>query len=544
VIFKYPFVLLLFFIGAIFFTNPGYGQPKTYYVATDGNNSATGLDINLPLATISMAMTKIVPGDTIYVRGGTFVCTAQITISSNGIDTLMRSCLLAYPGERPLLDFSSMGTPRVSGSADGIRLTGKYWYIKGLDIKGAPHNGIQINGGSYNIIEFCSMYENRNTGMQLSNLASYNRMINCDAFYNRDSSSASSYDGNADGFSPKLDNGTLNYFYGCRSWQNSDDGWDGYVRPSAPVAGKDTMKTIIENCWCFSNGYLKSGTAGTGNGNGFKMGGGDKVNGVSNGDSLRHTMILINCLSFNNLAKGFDQNNNRGSMTLINCTGYANGTYNFSVPGFMRVGETLTVKNCISFASSGVNLGGVPNADVATNSWPDESTYPTSVTTATAADFISLDTAGVRGPRKPDGSLPDITYMHLVQGSHFIDAGTTLGLPFHGTAPDLGCFESDYPSDVDQAGALKIAGFSLFQNYPNPFNPLTVVRFSVARRSMVKLRIINLLGQEIATLFSRQAEPDKIQSVQFDASLLPSGIYFSVLETQGKREVKKMVFMK
>jgi len=203
------------------------------------------------------------------------VSTAQITLSSNGIDTAKRSCLTGYMSERPILDFSSMGITRLSGSADGIRLTGKYWLVKGLDIKGAQHNGIQINGGNYNIVEFCAMYENRNTGLQLSTGASYNKIINCDSYYNRDSSSTS-FDGNADGFSPKLDVGTGNYFYGCRSWQNSDDGWDGYVRPAVPVAGKDTMKTTIENCWCFSNGYLKDGTRGTGNGNGFKMGGGDK----------------------------------------------------------------------------------------------------------------------------------------------------------------------------------------------------------------------------------------------------------------------------
>ena len=176
-----------------------------------------------------------------------------------GIDTAKRSCLTGYMSERPILDFSSMGIPRLSGSADGMRLTGKYWLVKGLDIKGAQHNGIQINGGNYNIVEFCALYENRNAGLQLSKGASYNKIINCDSYYNRDSSS-SSYDGNADGFSPKLDVGTGNYFYGCRSWQNSDDGWDGYVRPAVPVAGKDTMKTTIENCWCFSNGYLKDGT--------------------------------------------------------------------------------------------------------------------------------------------------------------------------------------------------------------------------------------------------------------------------------------------
>jgi hypothetical protein len=515
------------------------------FVSTTGNDTTGAIDrIDLPFRTIPKAISVAMAGDTIYVRGGVYVSTAQITLSTNGLDTTKRSCLMGYPGERPILDFSSMGTPGLSGSADGIRLTGKYWYVKGLDIKGAPHNGLQINGGNYNIIEFCAMYENRNTGMQLSTGASYNKIINCDAYYNRDSSSAASYDGNADGFSPKLNNGTLNYFFGCRSWQNSDDGWDGYVRPAAPVAGKDTMKTIIENCWCFSNGYLKNGLAGTGNGNGFKMGGGDKVNGVSNGDSLRHNMTLIHCLSFNNLVKGFDQNNNRGTMTLINCTGYANGTYNFSVPGFIRIGETLTVKNCISLASSGITLSGVLNPELATNSWPDNSTYPTIVTSATSADFVSIDTAGVRGPRKVDGSLPDITFMHLAPGSQFIDAGTDVGLPYNGTAPDLGAFETTGSVQVVDGSTARVLGFQLMQNYPNPFNPSTIIRFRVYRQGSAKLHIINILGQRIAVLFSGSAEPGNIYSVQFEAESLPSGVYLSVLESGGKRQIIKMLHMK
>ena len=64
------------------------------------------------------------------------------------------------------------------------------------------------------------------------------------------------------------------------------------------------------------------------------------------------------------------------------------------------------------------------------------------------------------------------------------------------------------------------------------------------KQGIAKLQVINILSQEIATLFSNYAEPQKIYSVQFNAKLLPSGVYLSVLESGRKRQVMKMILMK
>ena len=62
--------------------------------------------------------------------------------------------------------------------------------------------------------------------------------------------------------------------------------------------------------------------------------------------------------------------------------------------------------------------------------------------TVTADDFLSIVPEGVDGPRQPDGSLPDIAFMRPKPGSRLVDAGIRVELPYKGSAPDLGAFET------------------------------------------------------------------------------------------------------
>jgi len=97
--------------------------------------------------------------------------------------------------------------------------------------------------------------------------------------------------------------------------------------------------------------------------------------------------------------------------------------------------------------------------------------------------------------------------------------------------------------------------FALEQNYPNPFNPTTTIEFDLPEASIVTLKIYNLLGQEVATLIDRE-EIELSETVEFDASSLPSGVYLYrlVAETiadadagiasETFTQVKKMVLVK
>jgi len=171
-----------------------------------------------------------------------------------------------------------------------------------------------------------------------------------------------------------------------------------------------------------------------------------------------------------------------------------------------------------------------------TNSW----LAPFSVS---SVDFISIDTAGVRGPRKADGSLPDVSFMHLAQGSKLIDAGTDVGLPCVGGAPDLGAFEYGTATTVSERALSSPQRFDLFQNYPNPFNPTTDIVYSVPKQSRVKLEVFNILGQKVATLVDETKIAGQY-SVSFGASNLSSGAYIYWLSSETQTISKKMVLMK
>ncbi|MEX2116157.1 MAG: T9SS type A sorting domain-containing protein, partial [Bacteroidota bacterium] len=81
------------------------------------------------------------------------------------------------------------------------------------------------------------------------------------------------------------------------------------------------------------------------------------------------------------------------------------------------------------------------------------------------------------------------------------------------------------------------------QSYPNPFNPATEIRFSIPEDGFVNLRVYDVLGRVVATLVDevRQAGPYR---VQWNAANVPSGVYFSRLETQRGAVVSKLLLVR
>jgi hypothetical protein len=413
---------------------PGFASisAKTYIAAVNGTSAGTGTIVS-PYD-IPTAISKALAGDTVYIRGGRYMMNTQISLSRGGTSAAYIS-IIAYPGdERPVLDFYNRGYSGNSSALRGISVSKDYYYIYGLDITRAGDNGMHISG-SYNKVRNCNFYKNCDTGLQITGgSGSHNEITDCDSYENFDYKSNPT-GGNADGFACKLTVGAGNKFIRCRSWNNSDDGYDNY----------ETQNDVyFEDCWVITNGQKSydvtdypGGTTGivinNGNGNGFKVGGNASPGGAT----------LIRCISIGHKImstsnKGFDQNNGVGRVFCYNCISYNDGR-GYSFPNNTDSRGANIFANNISLSSGSNSFGSGTTFN--TNTWNG---IPVS-----AADFESVAVENSKAPRNADGSLPYMGGLfRLVKNSGLIDKGTNVSLPYLGTAPDLGPFEYDAITSV------------------------------------------------------------------------------------------------
>ena len=485
---------------------------KDIHVATTGNDHNDGSE-NAPLLTIHKAIEMVQAGDCILIHEGTYTISERIKIPALPTSADRRCEMRAWPEEavgKVIIDGSAMHHTTESAFKMGrciyVNHEANYWTFYGLVLQHAEDNGMKVEG-SYNIIERCVFRWNNDTGLQIGmykdwkieetkslpisgtpafnpgyTYCRYNKVINCDAYENYDSRTYNGTDdgGDADGFACKLFPGPGTEFHGCRAWTNSDDNWDLYM-VYHPV--------VIDYCWAWHAGYTPSGEA-IGNGNGFKLGGGGSAGGAAF-DQSTGAHVVTNCVAFENLHKGFDQNNAYEGMYVINCTAWGN-EFNYRFPTLFKYGG-MTIRNCIGWGASGNKGMGnheflsedkegsqVPDTDY--NSWTTldgcnpykegqkvaNGSKP--VTKDYSGEFLSLSVADFMADRDTDGSLPDNNFARLKPGSIFKDLGTpiigftptrkmteaecasagldyitadNLYIPYNDEAPDFGAFELD-----------------------------------------------------------------------------------------------------
>lgn len=86
--------------------------------------------------------------------------------------------------------------------------------------------------------------------------------------------------------------------------------------------------------------------------------------------------------------------------------------------------------------------------------------------------------------------------------------------------------------------------FELYSNYPNPFNNITQIEFVAGKTDKLNLEVYNSIGENIKLLFSENVEIGKHYKIIYDASELPSGVYYYCLSQGSRKKIKKMVVLK
>lgn len=352
------------------------------YVSPAGSSTAAGTKED-PLD-LDTAVKFVKEGQTIYMLGGTYNRTAPVTIpaGNDGSAAALKS-LAAYNGETVTIDFAQ--------KSSGFALGGSYWHILGINVTGATGTGFII-GGNYNKVELCKTYANGNTGMQISRIGSgsretwpsYNLVLNCESFDNRDSS-----ENDADGFAAKLTCGEGNVFRGCISHNNIDDGWDLYTKAETGPIGV----VVLEDCIAYNNGTLTDGYIGKGDKNGFKLGG--------EGIAVPH--IIRNSIAFGNRANGFTSNSNP-AVQAYNCVSYDNKGANITFTSYSGIPLNFVIDHFISY--KGTNKDSYPSSAASdTNYFFDgTSSVNKSGTALKDSNFASL-TPSLPYERNANGSI-------------------------------------------------------------------------------------------------------------------------------------------
>ena len=270
------------------------------YVATNGNDGNPGT-LAAPLRTIQRAVDLAQPGTTIPIRGGTYAPSTNIQMLKNGTSSQPHHDAQLQRRAGRSSTARTCRTPRRRSAAasrgpNAARCTSRATTGAsiGLEIINGPYGifGLDTNNGIYDRLITRDNYE---SGLHLQGASGNNQIINLDSYGNRDPRNNGE---SADGLAIKEGSGSGNVVRGARLWNNSDDGLDSWEFLS-PV--------LVENSLAYGNGFNRWGIPNyTGDGNGFKLGGGD--------EDLPAAHTMRNSMAWDNAVGGFIDNANPGAL--------------------------------------------------------------------------------------------------------------------------------------------------------------------------------------------------------------------------------------
>lgn len=521
---------------------------------SDASSLLAGNEIVLPNERINAKLATLQPGDTLFVRAGTYRERLYFPRSGTAAQPIV---LMAHPGEKPL----------ITSTETLFELDQSYWIIDGFifDHENADSDAILIGrNAAFNMIRNCEIRNGRKDGFDIkggaTNITIANNSIHhffksgTDAhgivtnpgviglsvlnneIYDVSGDCIQLYASDADPISSYSKNITIsgNRFYttlGSDS-ENALDfkGVDGCVVSNNEIFGFED-KAIVVQKGCRNIVVEQNRIYDSQRGMEFR----------GEGGKPQKNMIVRKNLIYNigdYYAVKFDW---------VDSVQFVNNTLAFVKPAALRIEEEGVTngifKNNLFYRCDEPRIRGTFEATFSHNGWFD------------------TDAGDLAGPNDLTGSQPGMvgaaTYnFQLTAASPAIDAGADVGLQYRGEAPDLGAFEfSGSTTGVDeseQMGEVQPSQFRLEQNWPNPFDlslhKETKFTLELQREAIVELRIYNILGQAMQVLY-RGALSRGRHAIAWDGQrrvggVAVPGVYFVEFKSGSVRSVRAFALVR
>lgn len=356
------------------------------FVAPGGSDAGDG-SIKQPYASLAKAVAQVKPGQTIAMRGGTYRLTSDVRVETNGT-AANRITLSNYRNERPVIDGSAVPSNLWTFTHEG-----DYWTVQGLEIKNSHTLAYVCVSCRGMVFQRLAVHDNVQGGLLLRGDDTIdNKILDSDFYGDHDPAVAGQ---SGVGLGVRFGSGSGNVLRGNRAWDNADNGFDlgGFASP-----------VLVEYNWAWGNGRNHWSMPGfVSAASGFALGGGDP--------SPTAAHVVRQNASWDNAAHGFSDDENPGAIQVSRNTAWKNSDAGFSMRvAAARLTENVSIDNNSPFFLTSAAQGGG-------NTW-NEAKPPT------AAIFRSTDATKAMGPRRPDGSLPAVTFLTGPEG-----VGATMRAP-------------------------------------------------------------------------------------------------------------------
>ncbi len=529
--------------------------PHTYYADNLAPSNGAGT-ADSPFQTLQAGLNALVPGDTLIVRGSQSgfgqVYNEQPDLPMSGMAG-QPIVVQGYPGELVVITYSDKLSLNVDywvferlifdhdfAASDVFRVTGDNNIIRNCEIRNGARDGIDINGGSFNLFENNIIHSFVNGddldahGIILGD--GQNNTIRSNEIFDCQGDCIQIYHGDA--ANTMIENNHLYTTLGSGSENAIDfkstvsctvryNRMHGFRRAASSDGVALKVSHNADNLNIYGNEIYDSNA-------GFRI-------GTSSEGTPDHIVFERNLI--HDIHDGNDYSYDGYGVQFDGVTDirfYNNTFVNITGPLFWIADRGVTdldMRNNLfhggqDFKGSTSDIFGNSVADY--NGWFNcTETIPGS-----GNDTIGTD-PGFAGYASGE--------YHLAAGSMAIDSGDpSFGSNFPGGIIDLGAFEYDALSSVFTTIRIP-SEFTLEQNYPNPFNPKTNISYTLARSGNVQLQVYNNVGQLVSVLVQEYQAPGEYRyewnadDTRYSHS---SGIYLYILSVNGVSVSKKMLLVK